>query len=370
MALVALPGLALPFGVGQHMGRQVPAVSNITLDAVNDVCVCTGRIITSDGASHTIDTTGSSSIQWRCNSLTFANGSTTVKVGIAAIDTANGPPPRAVNVTDVVTFDVSASLVGGGGGITANAWQAHVPDTGTKTIANGDLVCITFQMTARGGADSVQVQIASGLAGYHHPVITQNPAGYLVSNNVPCCIIQFSDGAYGWIVASEVFSAITTQTWNSGSATKEYGQLYSFPFGMKVSGLYGWVDPDNDFDFVLYSDPLGTPVAEKTTSFDLNTMANASGRYFTTIFAAPYLLKPNTPIAVVFKPGASNISTYYRTLGHADHRIADFCGLNSYGVSRASGAFANMNSSLDHVMCGLLVSHLDHSARPSFNLGI
>jgi hypothetical protein len=61
----------------------------------------------------------------------------------------------------------------------------------------------------------------------------------------------------------------------------------------------------------------------------------------------------------VLKPGGTKITAYYKTLGAAGHRATDPWGTAGYGISRASGAFANANSSLDHYYIGLLVSALD-----------
>ena len=119
MALVGLDGQPLvAIGPVYNMtAAGAPAVAATTLDAANEALIAIGQIWTSDGASHTINTTGSSSIGWRTSSVTFANGSTVVKIGLAAVDTANGPPARAANAANVITFDVNAAPVGGGGGI-------------------------------------------------------------------------------------------------------------------------------------------------------------------------------------------------------------------------------------------------------------
>lgn len=374
MSLVTIDGsLMVPIGPGWNAIQTVPSnVSTVTLDAANEACIMIGHIITSDGASHTIDTTGSSSLGWRTGAVTFANAGTTVKVGLAALDTATGPPGRAVNVADVITFDVSKSMTGGGGGVTANAWQSHVPDAGSKTIANGDLVAFCIQMTARGGADSILNNLCQAEVTLLRPTITGFFGGaYGAQLAIPNAVITFSDGALGYFHGSEVFSATSTRTYNSGSATKEYGQLYKLPWPVKVCGLFGWVDPDNDFDFVLYSDPLGgSPVAEKTVSVDASTVAVATGRRFMVTFAAPYQARAQQPLGVVLKPGASNISTYYRTLASATHRIADPWGTSGYGISRASGAFADANSSLDHYYVGLLVSAFEHGVHPQYLMGM
>jgi hypothetical protein len=362
MSLVDLyGGHFVPIGAGIYSSSTAPATTSSTIDAANEAVIHVGRVITSDRASHTIDTTGSSALGWRTGSVTFANAGTTLKVGLAAVDLTAGPPVRAANAADVITFDVNASFTGGGGGVTANAWQTSVPTAGTKTIANGDLVAFAVQMTARAGVDTVAVTAVSGIgSAFHRPTVsTFLSAAYAAVAALPNAIIVFSDGAIGWFYTTDVTSAALTRTWNSSDATKEYGQLFKLPFPTKIYGLWGFLDPDADCDVVLYSDPLGTPVPEKTISIDANAVTAASGRRFFELFPAPYSTTTDQLIGAVFKPGGTNVTASYKTIGNATHRVTDPWGTQGYGISRASGAFANANSSLDHYYIGLLIGSFE-----------
>jgi hypothetical protein len=42
--------------------------------------------------------------------------------------------------------------------------------------------------------------------------------------------------------------------------------------------------------------------------------------------------------------------------------VADTWGVDGYGISRASGAFSNANSSLDHYYIGLIIGAFDDGA--------
>lgn len=371
MSLVAIDGsLLVPIGPGFLSPQSTPSNSFITLDATNEACIFIGHVVTSDEGSHTIDTSGSSKLEWATSAVTFANAGTTIKVGLAAVLTTVGPPARAVHVSDVITFDVSGTITGGGG-ITANAMQSHVPDTGSKTIAHGDLVAFAVQMTARGGVDSVTVLGSITQSSTQRPTCTSfTGAAYATQVILPNVVITFSDGAVGYFHASDILTATTTRLWSSGDATKEYGQLYKLPWPMKVYGLWGWVSPAADFDVILYSDPLGTPVASRTVSIDANIVSTSGGRKFAVLFSSPYAAGADQNIAAVFKPGALNISVYYKTIGAAGHRVADPWGGDGYGVSRASGAFANANASLDHYYIGLIAGAFEHGVQPSYALGI
>ena len=364
MALVDLPGSPMAFiGPCPYASDTIPVNAGVSLDAATEAVHYVGQIQTSDGGSHTIDTTGSSSIGWRTGSTTvFADAGTTFKVGIAAVDTVGGPPARAVNSSGVITFDVSKSYTGGG--LAAAAWITSVPDTGTKTIANGDLVAVGLQVTARAGVDLINISHSTLGSAMGLPDVTSFlGAVYATVVAAPNVIITFADGALGWFYYSDISAQRTNLNFNSGSATKEYGQLYNLPFPCKIHGLYCWsaIGSGSDPQIILYSDPLGTPVAEKTVSIDANTVGAAAGRRMTVLFPSPYTYTKNTDIAVVLKPTtANNIIAYSKTFDTASHRAVEMWGTSGYGVSRASGAFANINSSLDHLYNGLIVGAFDN----------
>ena len=371
MALVSVPSMVMPMGIGWNDRWDLfPSTTALMLmDATNKSVAFIGQIVTSDGGSHTIDTTGSSSIGWPAGSSIFSNVGSQFRVGIAAVDTTAGPPARAVNVADVITFDVVAQYTGGGGVLQSIAWNTSVPTAGTKTIAHGDLVAVCFQLTAKAGSDGFRVA-AIASEGQHRPTTTLFTSAYVAQSILPNFIITFSDGALGYFFGSHATGpTLPSRTWNSGSSPSEYGQLFQMPFGMKVSGLYGWPAVTADLDMVLYSDPLGTPVAERTVFVDANTVGSTGAVRMTVMFDSPLIVKPNQPIVAAFKPGGSNISAYYKTLNNAAHRITDVCGLSGYGVQRTTGAFLNANSSLDHYYIGLMASALHAPSVPTYQLG-
>lgn len=362
MSLVALDGTPLVL-IGAPFARNseaLPTQLSILQDAANEACIMYGHVITDDGGSHTIDTTGSSSLGWRPGAVTFANAGTTFKVGLAAMDTTTGPPGRAVNVADVITFDVSRSYTSGAPPA-ANTWTESVPTAGTKTIANGDFLAFCTQMTARGGVDLVNTAISAATAIPRPGATSFTGAAYAGTSAVPNGVITFSDGHLGWFYGGAVWAtSTTTQTWNNGSATTEYGNFFQCPFPMKIYGLMAAGSLAGDTDFVLYSAPLGTPVAEKTVSADLNTANNAAARYSQYLFASPYSSIANQPLAAIMKPTtATNITAPYKTYNTSAQQVTEMCGTNGYAVNRASGAFAAQNANKDRFAIGLLVGAFD-----------
>lgn len=364
MSLVAFDGTPLiPIGqAGRQGSAALPTATNTILDAASESAQCIGQIFWTDGGSHTVDTSGSSSLGWRTSTSTFANAGSTLKVGLAAVLATAGPPARAANAADVITFSVSKTLTGGGGGVASATWNEHVPDAGTLTLAHGDLTAFCVQMTARAGADSVPMQNGANVVSNARPGVTSFTGGsYAAASAVPNVVITASDGTKGFIFGGCVFQTpTTTQTWNSGSATKEYGNFLQMPVPAKIYGILVSCDFAADADVVLYSDPLGTPVAEKTVAVDANTVAaSAVVSYGAILFPSPYSSTANQPLAAIIKPGGSNVGLPYTTLNASAHQAAYALGTNGYAINRASGAFAAQNSSKDRFAIGLLVGAFD-----------
>lgn len=368
MALVAIDGTPLVQvgAAGAQGGPIIPGSQTATLDAAKEACIMIGQVFTEDGGSHTIDTTGSSAIGWRPGTCTFVNGGTTLVVGLAPVLTTAGPPARASHASDVISFDVSKSLTGGAG-LTSGAWNEHVPGSGSKTIANGDLVAFAVQMTARGGADVVRPTYGTTTFGGPRPSVTNYVGGaYASTPGSPNAVITFSDGVLGFFFGGHVFTTTqSTKGWNSGSSPNEYGNFLQLPVPAKIYGIA--FDASNaanftgDFEAVLYSNPLGTPVAEKTVAFDLNALGViTNGGWGVAMFASPYQSTAGQPLAAIFKPTTvTSITVQYLILNASAHQKSMTCGANGYAVSRASGAFAAQNSSKDRFGIGLLVGAFD-----------
>ncbi len=368
MSLVALDGTPLvPIGTFIPWGsanNAWPTLGNAPSMAVaNKATIFIGYVVTEDGGSHTIDTTGSSALSWRTGgfSPTLADAGSTLVIGLATVDTTAGPPGRATNVAGVITSSVAKVLVGSGSsGIAATTWYDHVPTTGTMTVANGDLIAFFVQLTTRGGSDTVTLTASGTAGGMVFPeVVAFDASTYVIQSQIPNCLITFSDGKLGWFAGSWISSADASQVWNNTSGTKEYGNYFLMPFPTKIYGIYGYPSVSGDCDFILYSDPLGTPAAQKTISVDLNTVGGTN-RTAAMLFASPYTTTASQPLAVIMKPtSATNVTAPYRTFNASNHQKTDHCGTNCYAVNRASGAFAAQNSNKDRFGLGVLVGAWD-----------
>ena len=367
MSLVALDGTPLiQIGCAQRQG--IPFFGALSspsaVDATNEAAIMTGQVFWADGASNTVDTSGSSSLGWMSGTSTvFSDGSTVVKVGLAAPDTAAGPPARATNVANVITFDVAAVFTGSG--ITANAWQESVPTTGTKTIAHGELVCFAVQITNRAGSDAMNViGMASAVSGTTgQPTWTNvNAAGsYSNQNMLPNAVLTASDGTKGYFYGGFVASNAASVTWNNASAQKEYGNLIQLPFPAKVYGIIASIDAAGNYDAILYSDPLGTPASQRSVSVDEDPVGVGTSAVYCSLFTTPYDIAANTPYVAAIKPTTTdNIIMWHKSFASTAHQNAENGGSASYGVSRDAAAFAATNSGLDRFTAGLLIGGFDN----------
>jgi len=262
-----------------------------------------------DGGSKTISAAGGGSIVVLLGTVTFANAGSTFDVGIQDISTATNP------MQGDGTFDVKASFTGGGGGITGSAFNTCAMTSGTKTLAHGDIVAIGFAMTARAGADSIVVSSVGMACPKAFPASVTNASGPFtrIASCIPAAYIIFDDGSIGWIYGAWCHTGIATQTYNLNTATAdEYGNLIMFPGTVEAEGISVVVTAGAtaDFEVILYSDPLGTPVAERVVSIDSTYLAG-SGFVVDVLFPTRIRLRPNIEYAVTVRPTTTtNISTY------------------------------------------------------------
>ena len=232
--------------------------------------------------------------------------------------------------------------------------------TGTKTIAHGDLVAIVFELTARGGADTIGIKTMQPsnlwLPSNGFPTVTDNTGGTYArtASAIPLAQIVFDDGSIGWFYGCPFFNYNTTPTavtYNSGTGTAdEYGNYLNYPFMYYAIGIgyLGQISGNSaDAELLLYSDPLGTPVAERTITLDATQVpATATVLNNLFLFSTPILLRAYTPYAVSLRPTtANNVTLYQRDVDTVAQGDGSEIGTYCYAVRRLdnTGAFSDYN---------------------------
>jgi hypothetical protein len=324
-----------------------------TMDAAAEKVAFIGTIYIDGrpGTAKTISSAGGK-IYFLPGTTTFSDASTNLRIGIQDLDDATGGSGAGVGATVDGTFDVYDDLVGGTDTITTTTWKTVTMSSGTKDITHGQKIAVVFDMTARGGSDSVQVSAVSiVVANAGFPQVQHNTASWVRQSSIPIAIIEFDDGTLGMIEGSLPISVATAQSYASNSTPDEYGMIFQLPFESTAISIWMIGRPTSNAangELILYSDPLGTPVAEATITLDANNFQLTDGvRFGEWTLPTAFTLAANTDYAVTFRPTTTTaVNLTYFTLPDANYRKF-MAGTN---VSRAhrtdnAGAFTSTTTS-------------------------
>lgn len=368
MTVQNIPGMGGHYWPQQHPQVEagfIPIATDIVLDALDEEVLLIGRVwLEGRTGTKTLSAAGSGKIHWMVGAatITFANAGTTLRVGVQDPDVASGPPAQGDG-----TNDVYADLVGGTDTITALTLRSTTMTSGTKDITHGQQVVVSIRLTSRAGTDLVRVRsitnagaTVTGLNS-HSPCVISNLGGYASTNTMPICAFEFDDGTRGYFDGSFLTSTgalVTVQTYNSGSTPDERGNLIELPCPINVDGLYcklNIVGSGSDFEFCLYSDPLGTPSLIEAVTVPARVIpATNSIRTYFAPFAAVRSLSANTEYAITARPTTANNIGLYEfdvpgTTFWTAHAMGDAC----YQVSRSDNTGAFSASTTSRVLMGL-----------------
>jgi hypothetical protein len=339
-------------GVGSRNGVIVRSISEAntiagttrTLAAAGNELFLIGRLMlsTGPGTSKLISSAGGKiffRVGW---TITWANAGTTLRVGIQDLD--------AAGLNDL-TFDVYDELVPGTDALTANTVKAVTMSTGSKTIADGDMVAVGMRMTTRAGADSVQIHGVSGswmAEGVLFPY--GSFGGATVGSNFPLMTVVFDDGTLGYMRWTELVGAGTSAVtaFASASTPDEYAATFTVPHKCAIDGVafyHGSVARADDFEAILYSDPLGTPVAVATATVDATFSAVSAGWYWAH-FSSYQTLEPNTVYGLAIRATTVNTFTlqYVLVVDAALKALSPFAALKWCSRTDQTGAFSEVNT--------------------------
>jgi hypothetical protein len=292
--------------------------TNFTIDAAGESCCVIGRVVLDGGAiGKTISAAGGGRIFIRPSTITFANGSTNLRVGFAQMSSG----------LDNGTYDVHGDLTGGGGGLTAGVINSVDLTTGTKTIGTGSLVAVAIEMTARGGADSVTIRGLSanainGETDLGFPYGTNDVGAGVVRQNarLPWVMFQTDDGTVGWIEWVTTFPLSNSAiAFNDGSTPDEYCAVWTQTHAMRISDIgfpvFNTAGADS-FLPSLYRDPLGTPVlVDIAGSVTTNYSSATVGVPNHGPMSSDQVLVAGQTYGISVAPGPSNVSIPYVDLG-------------------------------------------------------
>lgn len=305
MTLQAIPGgLAL---TGATASMQSGGTSSILLNAANEFTTVVGRAMLIAGSgSKTISAAGGGVILWKLAAATWANASSNLRVGVGDVDLSSGLPD--------FTFDVYADLVPGTDALAAGL-VATAMDTGTKTIAHGDLIAILVRLTARSGADTLTVvgcagADATGSSGYAFPYGYVNTGIPAKTQNVLVALIQFDDGSLGWIQGNAALMPNpATVSYHLDSTPDEYCAVFTPQFTMEIDGFapgLAAIATGDDFEIVLYENPSTSPSIIEALTPDPDVLGTQVPGAVSIFPCTPVVLNAGTEYGISLRPTTTN----------------------------------------------------------------
>jgi hypothetical protein len=160
----------------------------------------------------------------------------------------------------------------------------------------------------------------------------------------------------------------------------ESGNLILLPGTFVAEGVSVVVSAgvSGDFEVILYSDPLGTPVAERTVTVDGTQLGSTQASVLDVLFPTRFNMKANTPYAITCRPTTTNNITLYYYNGNsvAGSGIVNPPNNTAYAIKRIdnTGAFSDYNGGTAKtrlMKATVLGAYMDQGVNQSFNqLGI
>jgi hypothetical protein len=355
-------------GLGFHVGTSIGGMAawphqagstSGAIDAAGESTAFIGQIRLATGPGTSITMGATSKILFRTGAVTFANAATNFRIGIQDL--------AATGLEDG-TYDVYRDLTGGGGGLTASAPTVVTLSTsGSKTIAHGDYIAIVFEMTARGGADTVQIAYGSSNLATLPYTTRDTGAGPVRQSTLPQVALIGNNGVTASFDEGCLPSSMTATAFNSGSAPDEYVLGFQLPFGGICDRLVGHLselDTTETGELLLYHEPFTAGLAVIATgTHDGDKGGSVAGINDGVVFhlgVSPVRLYPGVTYGVAYRPtSAANRTIFRRTISDVAILDCTWLGRSVCGGSRTNqtGAFARETTILPSL--GLVLSHLD-----------
>jgi hypothetical protein len=234
-----------------------------------------------------------------------------IRVSFQTVDATTGLPDGTQDEYRDITGTLSA------GWQVPGLMTSDGTDVGTKrTVTVNDTIAVVIEFVSFVASDSVSVGLITtitnnglSLSAYNADATTGTYSK--ASGSLPIVALKYDDGTYAIPVTGTVacfpLTAYTATSFNSSSTPDEYAVRFQLPIAARIVGLWARVDPNDDFDLVLYN---GT-TAERTISFDKDILRSTAPGLLSGYFSSSYDVSANTTYRIAIKPTTTtNIITY------------------------------------------------------------
>lgn len=365
-AHTSLGGRGIPFPALDYPMFLANSNPPLLLNAAAMKYATAGYVRILDGsASKTISSAGGKIHFLLMGTTAFAAaaGGTQIDVGIQGVSATAGPSFQPDG-----TYSVKKTLVSATDTL-ATGWNSKAMATGSKTVTNGELVSIVFDMTARGGTDQFTLAQQSywgnnpGLPVANGYSTGAWGAGYGANQ----CVIEFDDGTLGVFEGVNPTSSISGEMFSSATNPKERGNNIRLPFSAKVSGyklpaLY-IASATSDFKISLYSDPKGIPALVPGSQIIVNAEQTGRAGYAGShefVLPSEITLTKNADYALIVEAtGAGNVQMYnlaYSAAAYKKAVIANGDYISKLSRNGGTGPFTETSTSF--YAMGLVISQI------------
>lgn len=287
--------------------------------------------------------------EWRQHANTN-NPDNGVRISFQDLD-ASGNPDNTEDQYSIITA-----------GFGANTWivppsymGAGGPGSGAKrAVTKGDWIACCLRFENFVASDSITISnvnlvarnaVNQALTSY---IATSTNSGTSWSKTATGSIIialKYDDGTYDYYdVPNFPYSNLNARVFGSASTPDERGLLFQVPFPCRLAGVWWRIDPDNDFDIVLYD--AASSVVETIAVVHTNVDGqNSENGYWP--FASGVNLTKNVNYRVVLKPSAGTIGSFDGDFNSSAIRAANPGGSTWKSTSRTdAGAWTDTDTNL------------------------
>jgi hypothetical protein len=260
------------------------------------------------------------------------------------IDSPTNVATGTVNIASTDDSVVKSCDINGGTGV---------------SVTTGDIIAVTIKRPASGSFNGRILYGSTSFAGmntgfpyYLDYGITS--AGAWTRISTPGGIdIALNIG--GWICPVGGFLATSAATLSAFASPKERGILLNFPIKMRITGGIAFVTADagENYKFVLYSNPTGTPVQVAVSNiYDADLRTGTAGRACYFQFTTPYEMAKDTDYVLAVAPTTAGAILLTVTRSESAYGALFFGGENATLWGRedsSSGVFSETNTDVPKI---------------------
>lgn len=271
--------------------------------------------------------------------------------------TTTASPDCRIETVDAATGDPTGTLWGtttnGTVSVTATGWYNVVLTSGAS-VTKGDRIAIVIVQAA--GNFTIANYILT--PGVRFPYADLYTTVWTKSVNQLMLALNYG-GTYYPTPYVLPHTTMTSVSYDSGSATDEYGNKITLPFAYRIKGAWFFGDLDGDADLIVYQ-PNGT--VGLSLSIDNNIRAAATAAVHIYEFASTLDVVANSLIRAALLPTTvTSLSLYYFEVNTAAILGAVAFGSNIIGTKRVN-AGSWTDETIRQYSMGLIIERLDDGA--------